>query len=110
MREIVYTGQYKRDLKRARKRQMPEDDPNEVIRLLAEDQPLPLERRDHGTYWGVFWTARMSHTSRLVADIQQRKHLPYRKRRCNKRATHSKPYTYWYTCRLILIVLLDKTE
>lgn len=37
MREIVYTGQYKRDLKRARKRQMQEDDLNEVIRLLAED-------------------------------------------------------------------------
>ncbi|KDR52655.1 type II toxin-antitoxin system YafQ family toxin [Hoylesella loescheii] len=51
MREIVYTGQYKRDLKRARKRQMPEDDPNEVIRLLAENQPLPLERRGHGTFW-----------------------------------------------------------
>ena len=47
MREIVYTGQYKRDLKRARKRQMQEDDLNEVIRLLAEDQPLPAERRDH---------------------------------------------------------------
>lgn len=41
MREIVYTGQYKRDLKRARKRQMQENDLNEVIRLLAEDQPLP---------------------------------------------------------------------
>jgi addiction module toxin component yafQ len=51
MREIVYTGQYKRDLKRARKRQMPEGGLNEIIRLLAEDQPLPLERRDHGTYW-----------------------------------------------------------
>lgn len=51
MREIVYTGQYKHNLKRARKRQMPEDDLNEIIRLLAEDQPLPLERRDHGTYW-----------------------------------------------------------
>ena len=37
MRQIVYTGQYKRDLKRARKRQMQEDDLNEVIRLLAED-------------------------------------------------------------------------
>mgnify|MGYP000000125383 FL=1 len=47
MREIVYTGQYKRDLKRARKRQMPEDELNEVIRLLAEDQPLPIERKDH---------------------------------------------------------------
>ena len=44
MREIVYTGQYKRDLKRARKRRMPEDDLNEVIRLLAEDKPLPAER------------------------------------------------------------------
>ena len=47
MRKIAYTGQYKRDLKRARKRQMQEDDLNEVIRLLAEDQPLPAERRDH---------------------------------------------------------------
>lgn len=51
MHEIVYTGQYKRDLKRARKRQMPEGGLNEIIRLLAEGQPLPLERRDHGTYW-----------------------------------------------------------
>lgn len=41
MREIVYTGQYKRDLKRARKRHLPEEDLNEVIRLLAEDLPLP---------------------------------------------------------------------
>ena len=47
MREIVYTGQYKRDLKRARKRHLPEEDLNEVIRLLAEDLPLPWERRDH---------------------------------------------------------------
>jgi len=28
-----------------------EAEADEVIRLLAEDQPLPLERRDHGTYW-----------------------------------------------------------
>ena len=41
MREILYTGQYKRDLKRARNRQMPEDELNEVIRLLAEDHPYP---------------------------------------------------------------------
>lgn len=47
MREIVYTGQYKRDLKRARRRRMPEEDLNEVIRLLATDTPLPPERRDH---------------------------------------------------------------
>ncbi|MDD7318932.1 MAG: type II toxin-antitoxin system YafQ family toxin [Prevotella sp.] len=47
MREIVYTGQYKRDLKRARKRRMPEEDLNEVIRLLAEDKPLPPDKCDH---------------------------------------------------------------
>ena len=41
MREIVYTGQYKRDLKRPRKRHLPEEDLNEVIRQLAEDLPLP---------------------------------------------------------------------
>lgn len=35
---------------------MQEDDPDEVIRLLAEDQPLSPERRDHaltGKYSGL---------------------------------------------------------
>ena len=47
MRVIVYTGQYKRDLKRIRKRGLPEADLNEVVKALAEDRALPPERRDH---------------------------------------------------------------
>lgn len=47
MRQIVYTGQYKRDLKRARKRRLSEEDLNEVILSLAEDRALPPERCDH---------------------------------------------------------------
>lgn len=47
MRDILYTSQYKRDIKRARRRHLPEEQLDEVIKLLADDQPLPPERRDH---------------------------------------------------------------
>ena len=41
MRQIVFTSQYKRDLKLALRRKLPEEKLNEVIKLLATDQPLP---------------------------------------------------------------------
>lgn len=56
MHEIVFTGQYKRDLKRARKQHLAEDDLNEVIKMLADDIPLPAAQRDHalsGEYAGL---------------------------------------------------------
>lgn len=108
MREIVYTGQYKRDLKRARKRQMQEDDLNEVIRLLAEDQPLPPRKERPRTYRQVFRTARMPYTPRLAVDIWQRRLLHNRGRRCNKGTAHTKPRTYGHACRLVLTALLMK--
>ena len=46
MRAIVLSGQYKKDLKLARKRNLPEDDLNQIIFKLANDIPLAPENRD----------------------------------------------------------------
>ncbi len=37
MRQIVFSGQYKKDLKLARKRNLPEDELNDVIFKLASE-------------------------------------------------------------------------
>ena len=47
MRSIVISGQYKKDLKLARKRNLPESELNEVIYKLACDIPLDPDKRDH---------------------------------------------------------------
>ena len=47
MREIVFTHQYKKDLKLARKRNLPEDKLNEVIFNFANDIPLTMDKKDH---------------------------------------------------------------
>lgn len=56
MRKIDFTGQYKKDLKLARKRHMPENKLNEVIVKLAMDEELPISNKDHalhGDYEGT---------------------------------------------------------
>lgn len=55
MRKIFFTSQYKKDLKLALKRNLPEDKLNEVIKMLATDTPLPAVNQDHplkGEYKG----------------------------------------------------------
>ena len=47
MRAIVLSGKYKKDLKLARKRNLPEDELNKVIFNLANDILLPPENKDH---------------------------------------------------------------
>lgn len=47
MRAIVLSGQYKKDLKRARKRNLPEAELNQVIFDLANDIPLSPDKKDH---------------------------------------------------------------
>ena len=47
MRTIVLSGQYKKDLKLARKRNLPEDELNRVIFDLANDIVLSSEKKDH---------------------------------------------------------------
>ena len=55
MRKIFFTSQYKKDLKLALKRNLPEEKLNEVIFMLATDTPLPASNQDHplkGVYKG----------------------------------------------------------
>ena len=60
MRRIDFTGQYKKDLKLARKRNLPENKLNEIIYLLATDQELPAANHDHMLY-GDYAGARECH-------------------------------------------------
>lgn len=47
MRLIIVSTQYRKDLKLARKRGLPEDKLNEVLLMLANDVVLPVANRDH---------------------------------------------------------------
>lgn len=47
MRSIVFTHQYKKDLKLARRRHLPEAHLNEIIFNLANDIPLSQDKKDH---------------------------------------------------------------
>ena len=47
MRVIVFSGQYKKDLKLARKRNLPEQELNKIIFDLANDIPLAKDKKDH---------------------------------------------------------------
>lgn len=60
MRCISITGQYKKDLKLARKRHLPEEKLNEVIVKLANDEELPESNRDHALH-GDFEGTRECH-------------------------------------------------
>lgn len=60
MRRIDITGQFKRDLKLARRRHLPEDKLNEIILKLANDEDLPEANRDHALH-GDFEGTRECH-------------------------------------------------
>jgi len=60
MRRIDLTGQYKKDLKLARKRDLPEEKLNQIVFLLANDEPLPVANRDHALT-GDFFGCRECH-------------------------------------------------
>lgn len=47
MRTIIVSPQFKRDVKLARKRNLPEDDLLTIVRDLAEDKELPANKHDH---------------------------------------------------------------
>ena len=47
MRSAIYTGQFKRDVKRLEKRGKEMDKLREVVRLLLAGAPLPRELADH---------------------------------------------------------------
>lgn len=55
MYEIEVTNQFLKDLKLARKRNLDENKLNDIVRLLAEGNPIPEKNRDHplvGDYKG----------------------------------------------------------
>lgn len=62
MRRIDITGQYKKDLKLARKRHLPEEELNKVIFMLASDEQLPAKYRDHALH-GDYEGTRECHVS-----------------------------------------------
>ena len=47
MRTIIFSSQFKKDLKLARKRNLPEEELNSVVFNLANDVPLELRFHDH---------------------------------------------------------------
>ena len=54
-REIVYANQFQKDMKLARRRNLPEEELFEVVANLANDIPLPAKNKDHtlkGEYSG----------------------------------------------------------
>ena len=46
-REIIYANQFKKDMKLARRRHLPEEELIEVVTDLANDNPLPVKNKDH---------------------------------------------------------------
>ena len=54
-REIIYANQFKKDMKPARRRHLPEEELIEVVTDLANDIPLHAKNKDHelqGDYAG----------------------------------------------------------
>ena len=47
MRQPVYSGQFKRDVRQAQKRGGDMEKLKEIMRLLIEDKPLPASCHDH---------------------------------------------------------------
>ena len=46
-RKIIISRQYKKDIKLARRRNLPEEELNEIVLSLANDIPLPAKNKDH---------------------------------------------------------------
>ncbi|MEI7831271.1 MAG: type II toxin-antitoxin system YafQ family toxin [Prolixibacteraceae bacterium] len=57
MYSIEFTGQYLRDLKLARKRNLDEQKLNTIVRILISGNPLPTQYRNHslsGNFTGCY--------------------------------------------------------
>ena len=46
-KQVIWSNQFKKDYKLAMKRGLPIEELDNVIRLLAEDDPLPEKYKDH---------------------------------------------------------------
>ncbi len=59
-RRIILSSQYKKDIKLARRRNLPEEELNDIVLKLANDIPLPAKNKDH-TLQGEFVGCRECH-------------------------------------------------
>ena len=59
-RKIILSSQYKKDIKLARRRNLPEEELNDIVLKLANDIPLPAKNKDH-TLQGEFVGCRECH-------------------------------------------------
>ena len=46
-RKIILSSQHKKDIKPARRRNLPEEELNDTVLKLANDVPLPAKNKDH---------------------------------------------------------------
>lgn len=66
---VIWTTQFKRDYKKASKRNLPIELLDDIIRKLAEGEKLPEKNRDHAL--SVNWVGflRMQYSTGLASDI-----------------------------------------
>ena len=65
-RKIILSSQYKKDIKLARRRNLPEEELNDIVLKLANDVSLSAKNKDHALRMqGV------PYQTRLVIDIQK---------------------------------------
>jgi mRNA interferase YafQ len=72
MRQPVYSGQFKRDVRRVAKRGKDMEKFKELVRLLLIGEPLPPRYRDHPLEGRMGELPRRSHRTRLAPDLQGR--------------------------------------
>ena len=70
MRKPVYSGQFKRDIKQARKRGKDMDKLNTLLNVLIDGDPLPSAYSDHPYERRLGRFSRCAYRAGLVADIQ----------------------------------------
>lgn len=72
MREIIRSGQFKRDVKLAEKRHKDLAKLREIILLLVEGRPLPARYRDHALTGRVEELSRCAYRTGLAVAVQDR--------------------------------------
>ena len=92
-REIVYANQFKKDMKLARRRNLPEEELFEVVANLANDIPLPAKNKDH-TLKGEYSGCRECH-------IQPDWLLIYSKESDGERITYPQSHSHRHSFRLV---------
>ena len=78
-KQVIWSTQFKKDYKLAMKRGYPIEELDRVIRLLAEDDPLPEKHKDHelSGNWRGFRECHIQPDWLLIYDIEDGKLILY---------------------------------